>query len=163
MENANKDANVTLRIMIIGVSTRSTLPDVDKHGNRHSESRKAVDSEKSRVNSSEAGSESGSKLRYSLKGSCEWKKREALRPESNGISTALDHNTYDLVGISSLYDDKAEKHVAKLTFRLQDQMKRQIFDPMDLILMTGFLHKFRRACDKYGIHEKVSFWMFRTL
>lgn len=67
---------------------------------------------------------------------------EELGPVTDRLSTALDSNTNHLVEKSSLYDEQAGQHIAKLSSTLQIPMEEQTFDPKDSIWIIGFLHAF---------------------
>lgn len=61
------------------------------------------------------------------------------------------------------FDDQVAKHVSKSVSRLQDNMKAQILDPLELIPIIGFSHSFNLTCDSIRNQEKAAVWVFPYL
>lgn len=82
--------------------------------------------------------------------------QKALRMVPGSFRTSLGNKNYCIVERSSLYDDQVEKLVTKWASRWQVQMKVQLFDPVDFILIIGFLHRFKLAGDSNRIYERAA-------
>lgn len=70
----------------------------------------------------------------------------------------MDYRSSPLAEQSQHYDNNVSRHIAKMTKRLELQLKVQIFDRSDPITILSFLPVIQMGCDANGVYEGASIW-----
>lgn len=83
-----------------------------------------------------------------------------IEPVNAYYWTALDYHTYFQDYQSPHSDNEVARTVAKMTKRLEVQLKSQNFDGSDLIFIPIFLPALQITCTTNGIHEGPVMWLF---
>lgn len=78
---------------------------------------------------------------------------EIFRPGNDRYRKVLDFNTYCLANEYQFCFERVAKHVLKWANRLPKQMKALQYEPMDPLLVIGFLSGFKMVHDSNGIHD----------
>lgn len=83
---------------------------------------------------------------------------KVLLPVNYSFGIGLNFQRTLLANRSTLYDERVENHVDKLVSRLQVQIKSQLFDPMNPLLIIWILHPVKMTFDSKVAHEGAAKW-----